>query len=47
MRGLASARGYTAIILVTLALGTGAYVLAARLVGVRELGSLLALRRGD
>ena len=29
-----------------LALGTGAYVLASRLLGVRELGSLLELRRG-
>ena len=29
-----------------LGLATGAYVLACRLLGVRELGSLLALRRG-
>jgi putative peptidoglycan lipid II flippase len=29
-----------------LALGTGAYLLLSRLLGVRELGSLLSLRRG-
>jgi putative peptidoglycan lipid II flippase len=29
-----------------LALGTGAYLLSSRLLGVRELGSLFALRRG-
>jgi putative peptidoglycan lipid II flippase len=30
-----------------LAVGTGAYVLACRLLRVRELGSLFALRRGS
>jgi putative peptidoglycan lipid II flippase len=30
-----------------LAVGTGGYVIACRLLGVRELGSLLALRRGS
>jgi hypothetical protein len=49
--GLDSALGRSLggqIVSVGLGLGiaTGAYVLASRLLGVRELGSLLALRRG-